>query len=323
MEISISKIIELTIKKRLGAFFNGPAVLSRGIVFVLLPLSLISCGSRVSDSKNNKADKVDPYEVSESLFNGKDLSGWYTYLRAPEPTSDVKGLKKEGNKYVEPLGLNKDPLNVFSVVKEEGESAIRISGEVLGVLITEKEFENFHLSLEFKWGKEKYPPRKNKKRDSGIMYYSTGKEGAKAGAWMRSMEMQVQEGDTGDMWCIDSTSTRVRTVKVEIDGAEHFQYDPEATFNVLNMKGDRYCQKSGDYEKAYGEWNRLDIYAYGRESVHLVNGQRNMHLTDIGQIINGEIVPLTKGKIQLQSEGAEIFYRNIAIQPIQSLPHIE
>ncbi|UOY05839.1 DUF1080 domain-containing protein [Muricauda sp. SCSIO 64092] len=323
MEISISEIIALTIKNRIGTVFNGSAVLSRGIVFVLLSLSLISCGSRVSDSKNDKVGKVDSNEVSASLFNGKNLDGWYTYLRAPEPTSEVKGLKKEGNKYVEPLGLNKDPLNVFSVVQEEGEPAIRISGEVLGVLITEKEFENFHLSLEFKWGEEKYPPRKDKKRDSGVMYYSIGKEGAKAGAWMRSMEMQVQEGDTGDMWCIDSTSTRVRTVKVAIDSAQHFRYDPKATFNIVNMRGERYCQKSGDFEKEYGEWNRLDIYAYERESIHVVNGQKNMHLTDIGQIINGEIEPLTKGKIQLQSEGAEIFYRDITIQPIQSLPHIE
>ena len=50
---------------------------------------------------------------------------------------------------------------------------------------------------------------------------------------------------------------------------------------------------------------------------------RNMHLTDIGQIINGEIEPLIKGKIQLQSEGAEIFYRDITIRPIHALPHFK
>ena len=286
-----------------------------------LALLFISCSSNTSGSRNINVNEIGSDTDPNSLFNGKDLSGWYSYLRAPEPTSEVEGLKKEGGRYVEPIGLNSDPLNVFSVVQEDGQAVIRISGEVLGVLITEQEFENFHLSLEFKWGEKKYPPRKDKKRDSGVMYHSVGKEGAKAGAWMRSMELQVQEGDTGDMWCIDSTSTRVRTIKV--DGEESFRYDPKAPFHVLDMRGDRYCQKSKDFEKEYGEWNRLDIYAYGRESVHVVNGQKNMHLTGIGQIVNGEIEPLTKGKIQLQSEGAEIFYRDITIRPIHTLPHFK
>ena len=301
--------------------FKRLVVKSRSAWVILLALFFISCGSKTSDSGNNREDGVGSNDSPKSLFNGKDLSGWYSYLRAPEPTSVVEGLKKEGDRYVEPIGLNSDPLNVFSVVQEDGQAVIRISGEVLGVLITEQEFENFHLNLEFKWGEKKYPPRKDKKRDSGVMYHSVGKEGAKAGAWMRSMELQVQEGDTGDMWCIDSTSTRVRSIK--IDGDASFRYDPKAPFHVLNMRGNRYCQKSKDFEKEYGEWNRLDIYAYGRESVHVVNGQKNMHLTDIGQIINGEIEPLTKGKIQLQSEGAEIFYRDITIRSIHALPHFK
>ena len=35
---------------------------------------------------------------------------------------------------------------------------------------------------------------------------------------------------------------------------------------------------------------------------------------------DGKDLPLTKGKIQLQSEGAEVFYRDIEIRSITSLP---
>jgi len=34
----------------------------------------------------------------------------------------------------------------------------------------------------------------------------------------------------------------------------------------------------------------------------------------------GQVAPLVKGKIQLQSEGAEIFYKQIRIQPIGKIP---
>ena len=38
------------------------------------------------------------------------------------------------------------------------------------------------------------------------------------------------------------------------------------------------------------------------------------------QVENGQVIPLTRGKIQLQSEGAEIFYRQIRIQSIGKIP---
>ncbi len=287
------------------------------VLAIILMTGLSSCNA-AKESISNTAIDTKHADYAVSLFNGKDLSGWYTYQREPEPSSEVKGLKKEDGKYIEPIGLNKDPLNVFTVVEEDGESAIRISGEVFGILVTEQEFENFHLSMEFKWGEKRYPPREDKKRDSGVLYHSVGKEGAAGRVWMRSVEIQVQEGDTGDLWCVDLTAANVRAVQLE-DGK--FQYNPQAEFKGIQQSGNsRYCQKSEDFEKENGEWNRLDVYAYGRESIHVVNGRKNMHLTDIGQYVNGELVALTKGKIQIQSEGAEVFYRDITIRPIEGIP---
>ncbi len=288
------------------------------VLAIILVTGLLSCDAAKEESIPNAAIDTKHADHAVSLFNGKDLSGWYTYQREPEPSSEVEGLKKEDGKYIEPIGLNKDPLNVFTVVEEDGEPAIRISGEVFGILVTEQEFENFHLSMEFKWGEKRYPPREDKKRDSGVLYHSVGKEGAAGRVWMRSVEIQVQEGDTGDLWCVDLTAANVRAVQLE-NGK--FQYNPQAEFKGIQQFGNsRYCQKSEDFEKENGEWNRLDVYAYRRESIHVVNGRKNMHLTDIGQFVNGELVALTKGKIQIQSEGAEVFYRDIAIQPIEGIP---
>lgn len=69
-----------------------------------------------------------------------------------------------------------------------------------------------------------------------------------------------------------------------------------------------------------GEWNTMEIYTVDGNSVHLVNGQPNMKVMNSRHIVNGEVVPLTKGKIQLQSEGAEIYYRNIELTPIPEIP---
>ena len=64
----------------------------------------------------------------------------------------------------------------------------------------------------------------------------------------------------------------------------------------------------------------MEIYTVGGNSVHVVNGKVNNRLSNTRQVVNGEEVPLTMGKIQLQSEGAEIFYRQIEIQAIDKIP---
>jgi hypothetical protein len=76
----------------------------------------------------------------------------------------------------------------------------------------------------------------------------------------------------------------------------------------------------GDYEKPVGEWNTLDLYAVGDRSVHVVNGNLALVLTGLRQIVDGKEVPLTKGRIELQTESAEVFFRNIQLRPITEIP---
>lgn len=249
----------------------------------------------------------------KTLFNGKDLKGWDTYLG---PRYDSALEKFDG----EPIGLNHDPDKVFSVVKEDGKGALRVSGQHFGGMSTKEEFENYHLQLEFKWGKLQWNPRKHDKRDNGVLYHAVGPHAKGWFFWMRSEELQVQEGDCGDYWGVAGAGVTTRAVK---RNENEFVYDPSGEMmpfgGVKDKMNDRVI-KGRDGEKPYGQWNTIDLYCHGDTSVHVINGVVTMVLYNLRQLDGEQETPLTKGKIQIQSEGAEIFYRNIRIQPIENIP---
>ena len=93
------------------------------------------------------------------------------------------------------------------------------------------------------------------------------------------------------------------------------------TFSI-NSKEDRNCRKFPDAEKPDGEWNTLDLYCFGNTSIHAVNGVVNMVVNNSRQFEGDKEIPLLKGKIQIQSEGSEVFYRNIKIAPISAIPEL-
>ncbi|HTD98195.1 MAG TPA: DUF1080 domain-containing protein [Mucilaginibacter sp.] len=248
----------------------------------------------------------------KQLFNGKDLTGWDTYLG---PDLDEHGKPVTG----EPVGLNNDPRHVFSIVKDENENVIRISGNGWGAISTKQEYENYHLQLQFKWGELTWGQQKGKKKDSGLLYHSVGKYGADYGAWMRSQEFQIEQGNCGDYWgCAGGMADVPVTKRSETD----YVYSPQGTLTTFSQesKQGRHSIKNGDAENPAGQWNTLDLYCHGDTSIHIVNGKVVMILYHNKQLDNGQQLPLTKGKIQLQSEGAEVFYRHIKIQPINHLP---
>lgn len=244
---------------------------------------------------------------SQILFNGKDLTGWETYLDRAD--QDGKGL---------PIGLNKDPNQVFSVVTEDGKPAIRISGETFGAITTLDAFENYHLRLHFKWGKKKWPPKLNEPRDSGLLFHSVGDYGSSF-LWKESFEFQVQEGDCGDYWGVSAVLADIESEKNKNGKYIYRKGAAQVIFKDKTPVG-RSCLKSIDNELKSGDWNTIDLYSLGGTSIHVINGKVNMVLTNTRHIVDGREEPLTKGQIQLQSEGAEIFYRNLTVEPITELP---
>ncbi len=194
------------------------------------------------------------------LFNGKDLAGWNIYLKT--------------------TGKNNDLDTVFSV----SDNMLHITGKTFGYLVTERSFTDFHLRVEFKWGERKFPPREKVVRDNGICYYVVPQDKV----WPRSVECQIQEGDCGDFWLIDS-------VTAIVDGV---QAGPTKNTRVKKKK---------DNEKPTGEWNTLEIIASKGKCTHIVNGEIVNEATDVS---------LRSGRILIQSEGAEIFYRKIDIKEL-------
>ena len=269
--------------------------------FYLLPVLLLAAvffaetvyGHSPSSPGKGSVEKLNK-EVK--LFNGKNLEGWYTFIRD--------------------RGRNSDPKGVFTVQKR----MIRISGEEYGCIITNEEFENYTLTVEFKWGGVTFTPRTEKARDSGILMHSVGKDGGSGGVWMHSIECQMIEGGTGDFIVVgDGTDNFYVTSPVAPDkhGSSHvfqpggelvtinkgrinwFGRDPEWK-DIKDFRGFR------DVEKPVGKWNKLVCVVKGKEI--------RVYLNDI--LVNHAVdVKPTKGKIQIQSEGAELFIRKVSLLP--------
>ncbi len=259
------------------------------------------------------------------VWDGKDLDGWTTWMQQPAPTSDVPGLKRNPDgKYAEPIGSGRDPLEVFTVASNvDGRPAIRISGEVFGELRTKAAFKDYHLRLQFKWGTKQWAPRDapGTPRDSGLLYHVHGAPGENGRTWARSVELQIQEHDVGDLYAIWS-AIAVRAKARPDTKPLLYDYDPagEWTYFSQSQGAPGRCIKQPDNEKPTGEWNTVELICLRDDSIHIVNGKVVMRLHGPVRISGDLPTPVTSGPIILQSEGAEIFYRNIEMRPITAIP---
>jgi hypothetical protein len=259
------------------------------------------------------------------LWNGKDLDGWTTWMQRPSPASDVPGLPKDAQgRYTEPIGSGRDPLKVFTVSPDvDGRAAIRISGEAFGELRTKESFRNYRLRLQFKWGEKKWPPRDGAttQRDSGLLYHVHAEPGAEGRTWARSIEFQIQERDVGDLYAIGSVIAVKAKPRPGVQPAL-YEYDPNGVWTYFSQSPGQSgrCVKMPDNEKPSGEWNTLELIAFGEDSIHIVNGTVVMRLHGPTRIDTELPTPVTSGSIILQSEGAEVFYRDIEIRPITAIP---
>jgi hypothetical protein len=252
----------------------------------------------------------------------KNLSQWGMYLsyrHAPAYSGQVP-VDARG-KAVQPIGYGKNEANVFSVSEAGGEPVLRISGEIYGCIFTKAEYENYHLKAKVKWGTKKWDPRTDKLMDSGILYHSVGEAGKDYWrSWMLSQEFQVMEGHMGDYWNIANSAMDIRA------------FMPEGTMNPVADAGQPFlsigagsqnggfCMRSENRESPAGEWTQLELICHRGKSLHIVNGQVVMVLQNSRYAEGGTAFPLTKGKIQLLSEAAETFFRDVKIRPLKAMP---
>ncbi|MEO7969189.1 MAG: DUF1080 domain-containing protein [Opitutus sp.] len=235
-------------------------------------------------------------QESVALFNGRDLSGWEVYV-----AGETKPV------------VNQTVFTVTDGSIQTYQAAENGTKQPFGMLVTKQEYADYHLSLEYRWGEKKFAPRSGAEfpRDAGVCYHVQGP----MAIWPTSIECQIQTGDTGDIWVIKAQATSVEHPDTRgfwelANGAV------EVTRGKVPLAYHRFIRRACLEREG---WNRVEVMVRGDEATHLVNGQVVNRATKMKRWDEATKtwVPLTRGRILLQAEGAEIFYRNVTLMPLK------
>ncbi len=267
-------------------------------LFCLIAVSLVSTAR--PDAPAPTKEPTSPKNETIQLFNGRDLSGWYSFL---------KDTKYE------------DPRKVFTV----HDGMIHISGDGLGCITTNETYRDYRLVAEWKWGERTWGNRKQAAKDSGILVHCTGPDGGYGGTWMASIEAQIIQGGCGDFIVVAPAKADGAPAPLSIAAEVTKDRDGES---VWRQGGKRQTFTQGrvnwygrdpdwkdaigfrgpqEVEKPDGEWNRMEVICDGDRITNLVNG------VVVNQAF--DVVPRA-GKIIIQTELAEIYFRKIELQPL-------
>lgn len=270
--------------------------------------ALILAASFTLYAHPGRAEVITPKSTIR-LFNGKNLTNFYTWL--------------VDHKY-------EDHDLVFSVADQiDGAPAIRVSGQRYGAFITKQQYANYRLIVEFRWGVITWGGRKDRAKDSGILLHAQGPDGNTGadfnGPWMRSVECQIIEGGVGDFILVNGYKSGGQLMKTMLTVTSSKDRDGEDVFDPTgkpteflskrinwygrdpdwkDMLGFRGRQ---DVESPDGQWTRVEVICDGDKVTNIVNGK----VVNVGTVSN-----LTQGHILFQSEGAEVFFRRIDLEPL-------
>jgi hypothetical protein len=217
-------------------------------------------------------DKADTSVVH--ILNGKDLGPFYSFLKGQ--------------------GTNSDPNKVFTMTN----GILRISGQDYGYLATKRDYSNYRLVAEFKWGEQVWEPRMLNARDSGVLLHAGGRDQV----WPKSIECQMIEGGTGDILVVSGAYLTVDGVTKGPAIARFDRPGRSPWKDELGFRGPH------EIEKAHGKWNRLEVLCDGDKVSITVNGHKTLEGTNS--------IPHS-GKILVQSEGAEVFFRRLDLYPLR------
>ncbi len=232
------------------------------------------------------------------LFNGKDMTGLYTWLKGSG---------------------HKDPKKVFTIHN----GMIHASGEDLGYLATEKAHRDYHLIVEYKWGQKTYESKTV--RNSGILLHAVGPDGGAGGVWMSCIECQLAQGCVGDLIVIrgkdkdGSVAPVALTAETVLGPDKRPRWKKGGEPRVFTNRQLWWSRHDPDFKEAIdthgkddvesplGEWTRVECVCEGKRITVKVNG------TTVNQCY--DVFP-SAGKILLQSEGFEIFFRRFELHPL-------
>ena len=261
----------------------------------------------------------------QSLLDS-DLSHWRVY-QSYQHTNDFRGRAPvdENGEKIPPIGYDKNLYDLFTVTEEAGEPVLRVSGQTYGCVISNQSYRNYHLRLQVKFGQKRWEPRLEKALDSGLLYHSVGDAGVDYWlSWMRSFEFQVMqsgttEGNSGDFWSIAGSKADIKISRPDPEKRTYY-YDPEGEWLTVGSRGVTNFCGTEDHNSPEGEWTTLELVCYEGQSLHIVNGEVVMALKNLRYTDKGEDKPLIEGRLQLQSEAGEVFYKGIEIRPLEQMP---
>ncbi|WP_058754564.1 3-keto-disaccharide hydrolase [Sphingomonas endophytica] len=265
-------------------------------------------------------DISQPTGPMRELFNRRDLTGWETWLGYPDPA--VTYRDRPG---ATPIGRSRATTGDVAVKTIDGQPALWVKGQTWGAIVHDADLRDYHLRLEYRWGDQRWAPRADKAPNNGLLYHTHGAPGAVFGTWQPSVEFEMMPGSTG-MAVAVGRDVRIRTtaaldptlisppIRYRMGGKPVEIVNGTLIWNVENAR---------DAERPAGEWNTLDLYVLGDRAVHVVNGVPVMVVEGLATVAaDGTRTPLTHGRIQLQSEGAETWFRRVAVEPIDRLPKV-
>jgi hypothetical protein len=268
-------------------------------VVALVPFLLVPFTLAGADEK--KSEPIAPKEIIK-LFNGKDMTGLYTWL---------KKTKRD------------DPQKVFTV----HDGMIHASGEDNGYIATDKEYKDYHLVVEYKWGKKSTTDKYV--RNSGVLLHATGVDGGNGGVWMSSFECQLAQGCNGDIIMIGGKNDKGEPIKMTMTAETELAPDkrrvrwkkggevktwPPAKGQLWWSKHDWDFKElidtrgKDDVESPLGEWTKVECLCDGKRITLKINGHTVNECYDVAP---------AAGKILLQSEGHEIYFKTFELHPLK------
>jgi hypothetical protein len=133
---------------------------------------------------------------------------------------------------------------------------------------------------------------------------------------MSSLQSQIQETHFGDFIAMGAVSAQARVDSIhEVKGEIRGIYNPKSPLVSVGR-----ALKTEDREKAIGKWNTLEVICLGTSSIHVINGKVVSALENAKSTLKEIPQELSSGRILLQSEGAEAYYKDIRIKAITEIP---
>ena len=185
-------------------------------------------------------------------------------------------------------GKSADPKNVWSIT----DGVIRCVGNPPGYIATEKEYGDYILRLKWRF------PKDSAGGNSGVLLHCQEKDGvwpmSPKAVWPTCVEAQLRSGRAGDFWLIYPPD-----VKLDVDKSRQ---DPKQERHYFRL------ETKDQVEKKFGEWNEYEITCKGGDITLVINGVK------VNEGKNGN---LKSGRIALQSEGAEVHFKDVVIKNLK------